>query len=330
MMYVGKPPWHELGTRLETPPATSDEAIRAARLDWNVLKVPLFASDGQHWYRVPERVALVPESEWGKPACPIFGTAQDSYAPLQNEVAFSFFDPLVKRGDATYETAGALGQGEKVWVLAKIKKSVRIAATDELEKYVLLTNGHDGNTAVQVLLTPVRVVCQNTLSLALHRAGSIPQIYHQTGMRRKLADAFVEIEKVVQAYDNLEATFNEMAKAQVSQDRLSEYLRAVFPDPTPPTKNKKTQERYEREVAEVKRNRSGSADLFESGKGNKTPRVSGTLWAAYNGVVEHLDHRCPYSSRSERFAKLIFGEVARVKTSALLVAQARATKWGNN
>jgi phage/plasmid-like protein (TIGR03299 family) len=213
---------------------------------------------------------------------------------------------------------------------SKIKKSVQIAGTDELEKYVLLTNGHDGNTAVQVLLTPVRVVCQNTLSLALHRAGSVPKIYHQTGMRRKLADAFVEIEKVVRAYDNLEATFNEMAKAQVSQDRLSDYLKAVFPDPTPPAKSRKSPERYERELAEVHRNRSGSADLFESGKGNASPRVQGTLWAAYNGVVEHLDHRCPYSSRRDRFAKLIFGEVARVKTSALLAAQELAAKWGNN
>lgn len=120
MMSVGKPPWHELGTRLETPPATSEEAIRAARLDWKVLKMPLFASDGHQWYRVPDRVALVPESEWGKPERPIFGTAQDSYAPLQNEAAFSFFDPLVQQDAATYETAGALGQGEKVWVLAKI------------------------------------------------------------------------------------------------------------------------------------------------------------------------------------------------------------------
>ena len=166
MMYVGDAPWHGLGTRFETAPKTSEEAIQAAKLDWQVLRVKLYAVDGTHWTQVPSRRALVPSDRWGKPDCPVFADVPDSYEPVQNEDAFRFFDPLIQQGKATYETAGGLGNGEKVWVLAKLTGDMEIAG-DTLERYLLLSNGHNGRTAVQVMFTPIRVVCANTLSVAL-------------------------------------------------------------------------------------------------------------------------------------------------------------------
>src|SRR5689334_23288894 len=113
MFYVGKRPWHGLGSELAEPP-TAEEAIRAAKLDWEVRKVPLHAVADGITRVVKGQFAIVPGNRWNNETCPIFGTVTSRYHPLQNWEAFQFFDPIVKQGQATYETAGALGQGERV------------------------------------------------------------------------------------------------------------------------------------------------------------------------------------------------------------------------
>src|SRR5437016_663386 len=184
MMYVGAPPWHGLGRKLDHPPASAEEAITAAGLDWDVRLVPLYAAEGRHRLAVPDRFAIVPSDRWGQRHCPVFGEVNGTYTPIQNIEAFRFFDPFISSKTATYETAGALYSGEKVWVLAKIKENIRITVDDEVERYLLLVNGHDGNTPVSVLFTPVRVVCQNTLNQALVRAGgnNVTRLQHRAGV----------------------------------------------------------------------------------------------------------------------------------------------------
>src|SRR5688572_2399179 len=109
MIYVGEVPWHGLGTRLDAP-ATSAEAIRAARLDWRVVKKPLCAVDGLA-VQATNRFAVVRSDLWGKEDCPILGIVGPDYTPLQNREAFAFFDDIVGEGAAIYHTAGALGGG---------------------------------------------------------------------------------------------------------------------------------------------------------------------------------------------------------------------------
>ncbi len=146
MMYVGREPWHGLGTKLDRP-ATAAEAIKAARLDWTVSKKPLCAGRDGH-VLVPDRYAVVPDDRWGKQDCPIFGVVADSYKLLQNREAFRFFDPIVGEDAAVYHTAGALGQGERIWILAKLPSDIRVVGDDIAHKYLLLSNSHDGRSSV--------------------------------------------------------------------------------------------------------------------------------------------------------------------------------------
>src|SRR6266508_1928657 len=112
MMYVGAEPWHGLGTKLEHP-ATAEEAICAAKLDWEVRKIPLSAVADGITREIKGAYAIVPAHRWKEPTCPIFGTVTARYTPLQNRDAFRFFDPIVGEGAAIYQTAGALGNGER-------------------------------------------------------------------------------------------------------------------------------------------------------------------------------------------------------------------------
>ena len=313
MMYVGDVPWHGLGQQLSEPP-TAEEAIKAAHLDWRIAKKPMYAMSEGTWYEIPDRYAVVREDLWGSEQCPIFATVSESYVPLQNDEAFSFFDGLIDRKVATYETAGALGEGERVWVIAKLKENISIAGKDEIQRYILLANGHNAATAVRVILTPVRVVCQNTLSLALQKAQTEFRVHHGADMHRKLEAAGEQLNALLSQYDVVAERFGEMVKHSMLKDDLEEYLDLVFPLPSQGNRSKRN---YDAAIAEVERRKNGCAQLFESGRGNAEPGIRGSLWAAYNGVTDWADHKMRFVNRHQRMNSLFFGEGGRIKTRAL-------------
>lgn len=318
MFYVGEPPWHRLGTRLEKP-ATAAEAIKAARLDWTVGKKPLFATDGTALHPVPERYVVVPEDRWKQEQCPIFGIVGGGYTPLQNREAFEFFDPIVGENAAIYHTAGALGDGERIWLLAKLPGDIRVVDEDVTEKCLLLSNSHDGLSSVQVKFTPIRVVCQNTLTEALRKGPTI-RIEHRRDLRERLAAAHELLGIVSRHFDYLGDTFRAMANVQMRGDRLSEYLAMVFPDPRGAD---------ERALARARSNRLWSSYFFENGEGNRLPGVAGTLWAAYNGVTEFIDHRGTNQSEDGRLETIWFGSGYMAKARAFTVAEDRLRAWIN-
>lgn len=327
MMYVGTVPWHGLGTRLEQAPKTAAEAMKAARLDWEVGLKPVYAGGGGMFYAVPDRLAVVRLDQWGEEDCPVYGLVGPDYRPLQNREAFTFFDPVVSSGAVTYETAGSLGKGERVWVLAKVSgkhASFAVKGKDEVQKYLLLSNGHDGRTAVQVRFTPVRVVCQNTLSWALADGKSMFKIYHGRQMHLRLEDAQESVKTVLGYYDAIEQQAELFAKFEMTGKRLPDYLNSVFPDPVP--RKGQSQRSTAEALQKVLGMREGSAKLFEEGKGNEVEGIRGTLWAAYNGVVEYVDHRMPYKSPWQRMTSLCFGENERIKRRALEQAVALMPK----
>jgi phage/plasmid-like protein (TIGR03299 family) len=313
MMYVGEVPWHGLGQQLKDPP-TAEEAIKAAGLDWRVGLKPVCTMSGGIWYEIPEKYAIVREDLWGSERCPIFATVTGTYVPLQNDEAFGFFDGLIDRKLATYETAGALGEGERVWVMARLKEDIYIGGKDEVQRYILLANGHNAATAVRIILTPVRVVCQNTLSWAVQSAKTEFRVHHGADMHRKLDAARGQLDTILRQYDVVADRFDAMVKRAMPKQDLQKYLDVVFPLPN---RGRLSERNYEAAIAEVERHKKGSAELFENGSGNREPGIRGSLWAAYNGVTDWADHRMRFKSRYQRFNSLFFGEAGRIKTRAL-------------
>ena len=310
MMYVGPMPWHQLGTKLKHPP-TSAEAIEAAKLNWQVQKEPLYMGYGD-FQRIRRQYAVVPSDRWGKADCPVFGFVGAEYVPLQNKEAFAFFDPVVKRGQASYETAGALGKGERVWILAKMTDNITIKGRDEVSKYLLLFNSHDGRNCVQIKFTPIRVVCQNTLLKALS-SGNFVRIAHTRSMAKHLEDAKELLGLINDEFAQIEEIFQRMAEVALNGYEVISYMSKVFPLP-----NDDGDEAAHKRISQ---HREDALNLFESGYGNREQGISGTLWAAYNGVAQLVDHKLIARRSPSRQAESIsFGDGAQIKLRALAVA----------
>ena len=313
MFYINEVPWHGLGTRLDKP-ATAQQAIQAARLDWKVVKLPLFA--GSKRVPVPDRFAVVRRTgDLIQRTDPVLGVVSNEYTPLQNHQAFRFFDPIVGQDAAIYHTAGALGNGERVWILAKLPGHIRVAGDDITEKYLLLSNSHDGKSSVTIKFTPVRVVCQNTLTLALND-GSAWRVSHHSDIHQKLKQAHEMLGLIHEKFADLEQSFQAMSRVQLDAVRLGEYLTSVYPDSTEQDKQ-----------LLVQRDRSWSEYFFDQGKGNRLAGVGGTLWAGFNGVTEWMDHRQTRQNANQRLNSAWFGESARVKARAFTIAMDKMAAW---
>ncbi len=311
MFYVGDPPWHNLGTPLSKP-ATAADAIRLAKLDWTVHKVPLYANDGKVKQLLAKTYGVVRSDMWGKQDCPVLGIVGEAYTPLQNAEAFSFFDPIVGKNAAIYHTAGVLGGGERIWILAKLPTDIVVKGDDVAEKYLLLANSHDGQSSVQVKFTPIRVVCQNTLTMALSEGRTI-RVAHTKDMADRLERARHMLGIIERRYEGIGATFQQMCKVQVDRERLSGYLTTVFPDPT--------DQDDEAALRRVQHNRLLAEYFFDQGKGNNVVGVRGTLWAAYNGVTELVDHRQTKQSADRRLDSVWFGDGYSTKARAFRFAK---------
>src|SRR5207249_4487904 len=149
--------------------------------------------------------------------------------------AFRFFDPIVGQDAAIYHTAGALGLGERVWILAKLPGHIRVVKDDISEKYLLLSNSHDGKSSVQIKFTPVRVVCQNTLAIALSD-GAVCRVVHCSDVHSKLEQAYQMLGLINERFDEMEETFQAMSRVKMDKERLAEYLSTVYPDSKEPEK----------------------------------------------------------------------------------------------
>lgn len=327
MMYVGDLPWHGLGTKLKQP-ATSAEAIRAAGLDWKVLTVPLYATDGKNGIAIPRHFGIVPEPRWGKRDCPVFGVVGKDYRILQNAEAFEFFDSIVGEKVAMYHTAGALGEGERVWILAKLDGVMEVTGNDQLEKFVLLSTGHDGRSSVRVVLTPVRVVCQNTLTLAMATGEEIARAYHSPSLARQLDTARRKVQALIKGFNTLQDSFRAMARTKMDNESVTEYYESVFPLPPRASSQDDSRSSEARQRAEALRrgilaDRRHCAHLFRAGRGNDDHASKETLWAAYNGVTEYMDHWRVKAIGSQRMSSLCFGSGYQVKNRAYQAALKR-------
>lgn len=278
MMYTREAPWHNLGKKLENP-ATSVDAIQAAGLDWHVEKRPMFIATPAGYRKIDNQYVMIRSDriEHG----PYFGIVGENYKPLQDREAFTFFDDIVGEGAAIYHTAGALGEGERIWILAKLPDTIQVVGDDICDKYLLLSNSHDGKSSVQIKFTPVRVVCQNTLTMAL-RQGPTLRMSHTKNLKQRMEKAQELLGIIHHHYEDIGQVFSAMVKIKMNDERLNQYYRTVFPDP-------RARENI-LAVEQIERTRNTAKHYYLDGMGNSQNGVAGTLWAAYNGVTEMVDH----------------------------------------
>jgi phage/plasmid-like protein (TIGR03299 family) len=270
---------------------------------------------------IDDKYVVVPGRGWPHRSRPVFGIVGESFVPLQNREAFAFFDPIVGRDEAVYHTAGALGEGKRIWILAKLPTRIRVVGDDITDKYLLLSNSHDGHGAVQIKFTPIRVVCNNTLTLALSR-GPAMRVAHTRDMRDRLQQADRMLGIINKRYDALEETFRSMVKVQMTGDRLARYLLQVFPDPLDLGDQDALKQAW--------KNRTCAVSCFEQGAGADIPGVSGSLWAAYNGVTEYIDHRRMQTTEDGRLNSIWFGTGYLAKARAFKAAEAMLADAGRN
>ena len=300
MFYTGRTPWHGIGVPLDSPP-TAEEAIKAAGLNWRVEKQPIFTPHRgtDDLKEIPGFSAVVRRDKKR-----VLGIVGRNWQPLQNRDAFKFFDPFIESGAAEFHTAGSLKEGQQVWVLAKLRGDpMTVVKNDEVEKYLLLSNSHDGKAAVNVRFTPVRVVCWNTLSMAeSDDASPFLKIRHAGNLKQTMA----RIQQVVDiTHKTFAATLEQyrwLAKREVTN--INKYILDVLQIPD--------------DAEKPPRALSNIVQLFEEGRGQDNKLVRGTYWAAFNGITEWVDH--PRGRDGTRLAAAWYGEGNRIKRRALSIA----------
>jgi len=221
IFYYGEKPWHGLGFEVDHL-LTSEEALKAAGLDWEVIQVPVYVKNGEY-HQVEGAVANIRSTD---NYC--LGIVSEKYKVVQNKEAFSWTDALIGEG-VRYETAGSLRNGKRVFLMAKLPE--RSLLGDAFVPYLVFTNGHDGTFGVEVVMTPVRVVCMNTLNLALRDAPRAWSTRHKGDMESKLEEARDTLTKANIYMNNLERECERLAKKSFNPAEVREILDLLFPVP---------------------------------------------------------------------------------------------------
>lgn len=304
MFSVKETPWHGLGQVIQDAP-TVEAGITLAGLDWQVETQPLYVADG----REVTHKAVVRRTDES-----ILGVVGPKWKPLQNRDAFDWFQPFLESGSARLTTAGSLCEGRRVWVMAEVGDPIAVVKGDEVRRFVLLSNSHDGTQSVRVGFTPIRVVCANTLAMA-HNDGSskLLRMRHTKGLK----DVMAQVRDVMAlANSEFEATAEQYKRLAVSKVVNREDLRAYVQRVLLLTDDKKKPGELSAKSADTY---AAVLEAFDSGKGTDIKKIRGTWWNAYNAVTEHLSYTRGKTADG-RLDSLWFGEGFKINEDALDIA----------
>ena len=301
MAYAGEVPWHGLGVEVHND-LTPAQMLEKAGLDWTVDKYPTYCEvDGQKIVTADQ--ALVRSSDKS-----ILSVVSDDWKPVQNHEAFEFFNEFVMEGDMEMHTAGSLKQGKNVWALAKVKDSFEILGGDRVESYLLFSNPHEYGKCIDIRFTPIRVVCNNTLTLSLAgKSDLMVRLNHRRAFDGDLVKSTLGIARKKMG------TYKDMAEYLSSKnfnvDSLHSYLKDVFPSLT--KKDNTVMSRPAEQALAVLETQPGA----EFG--------SGTWWAAFNSITYTTDHLLGHSQET-RLQSAWYGSNRQRKVVALEKAVAYA------
>lgn len=221
--HVKTKPWYAVGTKLVDKAPSIEEGIKIAGLDWNVELKDLQTVDG---VEIPHKAVMRMDNN-----TPL-GVVTTNYKPLQNNEAFSFFQEFIDNDMASLDSAGSFLNGRRTWILAKINRQDMVIDEkhdDRVEKYILLSNSHDGKTAVRIGYTPIRISCMNTLSLAHEsKKSELIRVYHRGNIVQTIHSLVDTMNLIDQTFITTEERFKELAKRSVNTADLRKYVKAVF------------------------------------------------------------------------------------------------------
>ena len=218
MFYTREKPWHGLGTMVAEAPNSKD-ALRLAGLNWKVLQEPVYTENEE---LIQGYKANVRDTDRK-----VLGVVTDRYKVIQNEEAFAFTDTLLGEG-VRYETAGSLQEGRRVWMLARLPREFIIGG-ERISPYMVFSNTHDGSGAVKTALTPIRVVCNNTLNLALRTAKRSWSMIHTGDISGKIEEAKNTLLLADEYMTALGQEFEDLRKIKLSEKQVLDYIKILLP-----------------------------------------------------------------------------------------------------
>lgn len=301
--FVKEPAWHGLGTVLQDKVYNTSEALKLAGADWKV-SLHSITSCGQE---IPDRKA-VHRDDTGA----YLATVGKIYRPIQNEDAFKFFDPFLHERDCYISTAGILDSGKKCWIAAEIENSeTEVVEGDRIRNYLLLANSHDGSMKAIVKFVSERVVCANTLKVALGEGGAFKAISHNSKAASALSEIQASLDICRKSFDNTVLKYRQMAATNISTEQFRGYLESLFESDL-----KAASKRLE-ETAELEDLRSCRKILaaYDSTPDLQVDGVRGTAYAAVNAVAEWVTH-AKSSNKDSRFNSIWFGSDANFLAEA--------------
>lgn len=286
-------PWHKLGT-VVSGLLTAKEAIEAAHLGWKVDFAPIYVNGVQ-----------VDQNDWQATIRTdtngVLGIVKSRYEVIQNSECFSFMDSLVADGNLKYETAGALRGGKQVWIMAKYNGEISINS-DQHKMWLLLVTSHDGSKCLECAWVTERVVCANTLSIALKGKSNSIKIRHSSTWEDKRNEAQRVLGLTKTYFGDLQSELAKLQDRPFTQDDMEAFSKLLYPA-----------SKGEKDVATRTSNmRWGTARLFNRGAGNHGQ----TAWDALNAVTDYVDHQSTIRGQSTRLESALMGSGAQLKQKA--------------
>jgi phage/plasmid-like protein (TIGR03299 family) len=300
MAFVGETPWHGLGKRVPND-VSPQQMLKAANLDWTVSKKQLFFnSDGGPGPTTAQALVRSTDNK-------VLTVVSDNWNPVQNLEAFEFFNDFVHAGDMEMHTAGSLKGGKMVWAMAQIKDSFTLFGGDKVEGYLLFSNPHEFGRSIDVRFTPVRVVCNNTLTLALgSTAKHAVKINHRAVFNGDQVKETLGIAKDQLSHYKEQAQF--LGQKKYNKETIVEYFNRVFPSMS------KDEMKRANTAFPISRQAEEAMAIVHTQPGANF--AEGSWWQAFNAVTYMTDHKMG-RSRDSRLTSAWYG-LNRVKKERAL------------
>lgn len=298
-------PWAGMGESITEAP-NSAEAIKLAGLDWEVKQQPSFIMIDDKPVKTGDIINYRDSDN------SILGTVKDRYQVVQNHEAFEFTDALIENGDARYETAGSLFGGKVVWMLAKLPSDSILG--DEMDRYLLFSNSHDGSRAVTVTTTNIRVWCSNTLNMALANAKRKWTFVHKGDMDSKLDEARKSLILADSYNEEFKKQAEKLAMKKVSVEQARKVLDAIFPLPNEDISKTKLNH-----MVQLREN------FMKCYNADDIADYKGTAWGMVNAFSDMIYHggatlRQTKGYEENRLASVISGNTMFDKAYSLILA----------